>query len=360
MLRSSRTPAPGGGRPRARDARRPSALALPCLALAATLVVGLATPATLRAQGGGAAPAGGRGTFTLAGTVVDTSGLPVAGAEVRLVPRGTEVGVVPPRLPTTRAGATGATLSDAEGAFVIRGVPTDTVQIAVRRIGFRPASIEVAPAAPGMTATFQIALVPNPIQLRTVIVEGRAFDAQLWDVGFYKRERVGTGRYYGPEFLERFGGASLGTLLRETPRLMIDRRNNQEFAFGPLAGARCQLNVFIDGRFAREAMGRGALGLDQLVSRPDLYAMEVYPTANSVPSEFVRIGPATSALQEPARRIPLPPTPRGSATSTASRLLDEDAMEEDTNSDAACGALILWTRPFAMRRPDAAPAPPPP
>ena len=359
MPRSSRAPASGGGRLHERDAYRPSSPALPCLALAAVLAVSLATPAALRAQAGGALSAGGRGTFTLAGTVVDTSGLPVVGAEVRLVPRGTEVGVVPPRLPTTRAGATGAALSDIGGAFEIRDVPTDTVQLAVRRIGFRPASIEIAPAAPGTMATVEIALVPNPVQLRTVLVEGRAFDAQLWDAGFYKRERVGAGRFYGPEFLERFGGAGISTLLRETPRVTVERRNNQEFAYGPMAGARCQLNIFIDGRFSREAMGRGALGLDQLVRRPELYAVEVYPTANSVPSEFVRMGPATMALQEPARRIPLPRSAGGRMTPRVSRLPDEDAVAEDTNLDAACGALLLWTRPFAMRRSNATPAPPP-
>ena len=78
-----------------------------------------------------------------------------------------------------------------------------------------------------------------------------------------------------------------------------------------MAGSRCQLNVFVDGRFAREAMGRGAMGLEEIVPRPDVYAIEVYPTSNAVPSEFARIGPAvTSALSEPGRRIPLPPARR--------------------------------------------------
>ena len=327
------------------------------MALLGAVLAAAAGPAALAAQ---ARPAGT--TYTLAGAVVDTAGAPVIGAEVRLVPRGTAAEVVAPRLPTTRGGTEAGVFSDATGGFVLRGVPTDTVQLVVRRIGYRPAMVEVAPAPAGGTAEIEVSLVPNAVQLRTVIVEGRAFDGQLWDAGFYQRERVGSGRFYGPELLERFGGATIGTLLRETPRLMIDRRNNQEFAYGPVAGSRCQLNVFVDGRFAREAMGRGAMGLEEIVPRPDIYAIEVYPTSNAVPSEFARIGPAvTSALSEPARRIPQPPTSgpvRGSATGTAARLLNEDAQAEEQNSDAACGALVIWTRPFALRKAGSAPPPP--
>ena len=327
----------------------------PLVALLGAALLVAAGPAPLAAQ---ARPTGA--TYTLAGAVVDTAGAPVMGAEVRLVPRGTAAEVVPPRLPTTRGAEAGA-FSDATGAFVLLDVPADTVQLVVRRIGYRPATVEVAPAPAGGRAEIEVSLVPNAVQLRTVIVEGRAFDGQLWDAGFYHRERVGSGRFYGPELLERFGGATIGTLLRETPRLTIDRRNNQEFAYGPVAGSRCQLNVFVDGRFAREAMGRGGMGLEEIVPRPDVYAIEVYPTSNAVPSEFARIGPAvSSALSEPARRIPLPPNRgqvRGSATGTAARLLNEDAQGEEQNSDAACGALVIWTRPFALRKAGSTPPP---
>ena len=354
-MQPSRTPAHERAAPERRAARRsPSAAraARAPLALAAMLALAGA-PATLDAQA--------RGTFTLAGSVVDTTGAPVQGAEVRLVPRGTEPTAVATRSLSARSAAPGTfALSDASGDFVLRNVPTDTVQLVVRRIGFHPASVEVAPGAAGATADFEVALVPNAVQLSTVVVEGRAYDERLWDAGFYKRARLGAGRYYDPEFLATYAGG-ISTLLRETPRVMVDRVNSQDYAYGPLAGSRCRLNVFVDGHFAREAMpglsDRG-VGISDLVPREEIHAIEIYPTINTVPTEYSRIGPSTAqGGGGGVQRIPSPAR-AGSAAERRRQLLEAREAGDGENQDAACGALVIWTRPFALRHPGAAPTPP--
>ena len=98
------------------------------------------------------------------------------------------------------------------------------------------------------------------------------------------------------------------------------------------------MNVFIDGRFVREAMpvaGDPGLPLSQLVSRSDIHAIEIYPTVNSVPIEFTRIGPSTNSGRAQSR-IPSPNRPM------SSRPVEND--------DAACGTIVIWTKAFAERR----------
>src|SRR5690606_11670635 len=128
--------------------------------------------------------------------------------------------------------------------------------------------------------------------LETVTVEGRAYDRALWDAGFYKRERRGHGRFIDADQFARLGGSGSGTLLRETPRVIVERgKGNGEYAYSLSGAGRCRMNVFIDGAFAREAMpSRGDLGvpLSEIISRTGIHAIEIYPSVNSVPIEFTR------------------------------------------------------------------------
>ncbi|MDE3129250.1 MAG: carboxypeptidase regulatory-like domain-containing protein, partial [Gemmatimonadota bacterium] len=70
----------------------------------------------VRAQRGAAAAAGARGRVT--GTVVDTTGAPVAGATVR---------VMPAREPYA--------VSDDSGRFLLEPVPLGRTRLEVRRLG---------------------------------------------------------------------------------------------------------------------------------------------------------------------------------------------------------------------------------
>ena len=49
------------------------------------------------------------------------------------------------------------------------------------------------------------------------------------------RERQSRGAFFDADDLRHFGGAGLGSLLRQVPRAMVDRVNNEEFAYSPIA-----------------------------------------------------------------------------------------------------------------------------
>ncbi|HEU4631496.1 MAG TPA: carboxypeptidase regulatory-like domain-containing protein [Gemmatimonadaceae bacterium] len=260
------------------------------------------------------------GTITLTGTVRDASGRPTVGAEARVDQRR-------------------AALTDTTGRFLLRNVPFGPVELVVRRIGYERATLELAPEQPGLRIELAVRLTESSVTLPSVLVEGKAYDQGLWEVGFYKRQRVGSGTYFDPDFLQHYGGASVATLVREVPRIYVERYNNQEYAYGRVAGAPCRMNIYVDGFFRRDAMpgsnGDKGTGLDVLLPKDEIYAVEVYPSVNFVPSEFTRMGPkAGRQLSTP--RIPLP----GAHPLQDSRW----SVDEVTNNDAACGAVVIWTR----------------
>lgn len=267
------------------------------------------------------------GTVTFAGTVYDDAARPIVGAEIRIDQRR-------------------AALSDTTGHFTLRGVPFGSMTIVVRRIGYERAAMDFAPSQPGTRIELAVRLTESSFRLPSVLVEGQAYDQGLFDAGFYKRQRVGFGTYFDPDFLAHFGGASLASLVKEIPRVHVERHGTQEYAYGRIAGVPCRLNIYIDGVFRRDAMtGMGSMdrgvGLNVLVPKDELYAVEVYPTVNSVPAEFARIGPSANpdvGVSSPAHRIPLP-----AHIYTAERSRAEKGGEI-VNSDAACGAVVIWTR----------------
>ena len=267
--------------------------------------------------------------FAIRGIVHDSAGRPLEGAEVRF-------------------DSASVVLTGVNGEFNLVTFKRAELALHVRRLGFvaRDTSLSLLGSDPA--PVIDITLIANALQLGVIVVEGRALDTRLWNAGFYKRARLGVGRFVGPDELERFAGG-LATVLRETPRVQVDRQNNQEDAYARAGAHRCRMNVFVDGQFARYANPgtSGAsrndypdpgVGLNDLVPRDDIRAVEIYPSLTAVPSQFMRIGPAPNqSSQGRAGRIA---TTRGS--SSASR-----SSEEEGPSDAACGAIVIWTRWYA-------------
>jgi hypothetical protein len=186
-------------------------------------------------------------------------------------------------------------------------------------------------------------LVPNSQLLRTIVVEGRAYDRELWANGFYHRQKIASGSFFDPDDLAHFGGSGVGSVLHEVPRVQVEWQNGQDYAFSTVAGNRCRMNVFIDGMFQRAAMpgpsprapgssvsGSDALGLSELIDFRDIRAIEVYPRASSVPTQFSRMGPPAGHQGNPMPRIP---SPTGAVSGSGTE-----------NQDAACGAIVIWTK----------------
>lgn len=158
-----------------------------CLVLAALPLTGFAQDSLAR--------------VSIGGIVRDTSGRPLTGAEVR-------------------SGEHFTVTSDS-GTFLLTDLMPDTVDLLVRRIGYKPVSTAFA-IRPGYHITVAVKMTPSSVTLGTVVVEGKRMDAHLWKAGFYERSKLGMGTFFTPEYLEHHGSTVSG-LIGEVPSVMIAR-----------------------------------------------------------------------------------------------------------------------------------------
>ena len=238
-------------------------------------------------------------TVTLVGVVRDTTGRALSGAEVR-------------------AGADAFTLTDQSGRFEISGVEGDTVQLLVRRIGYLPADV-ILEAAPGLRVELAVSMVPAAVQLGTVVIEGRQMDTRLWRNGFYEREKSSFGYAFGPDEVDG-KPIPVSALAVQAPGVhLVHGAAGKAIPYGRIGSRQCALNIFLDGMHIRWA---SEVGIDQLVNRQEVIAVEVYPRATSVPTAFLR----------DAVGLPSP----GGAVGGSGAATD-------------CGVLLIWTRPLGEK-----------
>lgn len=156
-------------------------------------------PGTLSAQDGS--------TSRIVGRVLDGGDdRPVAQVTVRLVDLGR------------------VTTSDGRGRFSFDSVPAGDHRLRVRHLGYESRDRVVA-VAPRRTTGVTLHVTRKPVEaadLRvTVQTEPRLPD--LEDEGFYRRREKGFGHFYGPQYLTRWSGTRLGTVLARTPGIRTQR-----------------------------------------------------------------------------------------------------------------------------------------
>jgi len=285
-------------------------------------VLSLLAAVTARAQEGPASPpmpadraAGspaGQPTDVVRGMVVDERGRPLPGAEVSV-----------PQHPTVR--------TDEHGVFILALAESRRpVMVAVRQVGFVPDSVRLDRGVDSL----RIVLRSVPTTLGAVVVTAKASEQKLIDNGFYRRQRMSYGRHLDAVALRAYVGPGLAGIVHDTPRLSIRRTGTDDYAFSSVGGRPCRMNVFIDGRFERLAMpsatGGEGLGLRGLIPFDFIYAVEVYPSAASVPIQFSRVGANPGVQGRGSSRIPSPVRIYGGGS--------------DENQNAECGALVIWTK----------------
>lgn len=245
-----------------------------------------------------ASPLTDTGAVTLRGVVRDTAGRPLLGAQVMT--------------------AEATTITDADGRFELRDLRADTLHLLIRRIGHQPAAITLAPDR-GVVVEFAATLVPNVVELGTIIVEGRTMDRRLWNEGFYDREKLGFGTFFDAGDLGRY--ASLESALRMAPSVHMTRApDGRVAALGQTPFGHCALTVYVDGTLVRWAH---EIGLETLVPQGEVLALEVYARASQVPAKYRIVG-----------GMP------GSATTQGIGIA----------GPVECGAIAIWTKPYGEVR----------
>lgn len=252
---------------------------------------------------GAAAPA----SVTLDGIVYDAIGRPLAAAEIIVTD-------------DKRA------ISNSRGEFRIPDLPAGIVEFTVRRIGYQPTTTAIQ-IEPGLTVYLAVKLVPVPVQLGTIVIEGKTLDKTLWQTGFYQRRDGARGHYFDAEYFKRYQ-ASLGGLMENVAGVRVNRASSGRggaVAMGRLPnGSLCPLSVYVDGNFIPWA---SETGIDDVVNRDDVLAVEVYSRASDMPPTIVGRGGASAV------------------GSIGTVRLSGNSLQYGAGF-AECGAILVWTKPL--------------
>lgn len=243
-----------------RSSGRAAVCALAVAGLAAASALVPLAPATARAQ---TADAGGAADVRVLGP----RGTAVVGAQVTLTPVRAAPGLV-----FARGGTTGD-----DGRVRLTGLPDGRATLAVRRIGYRPVSLDVTLP---VTAPVDVQMEAVPQQLAEVVVRGTSRGPYTGRMGDFRRRRdLGFGRFFTAEDIDRRHPVVTSDMLRMVPGVNVQTRGFQSAI--TIRGNMCAPLVWIDGSPATA----GYLDVDAFAPS-SLAGIEVYSGVSTVPVEL--------------------------------------------------------------------------
>ncbi len=156
----------------------------------------------------------------------------------------------------------------------------------------------------------EIELVVQPVALDPVEVSAERRTAQLQANGFFERRKYGAGTFLTRQEIEARSGQSLepSSLLRRIPSIHLERAPSGPGYAVKTGRGRCYSQVYLDGilisgeRTIVFRPGRAGhsqvqtqvsgVNIDQLISLPNIEAVEWYPGPAGLPPQFNRTGGA--------------------------------------------------------------------
>jgi hypothetical protein len=246
-----------------RAARRSAPAVIPLLVAVAALsprAVGAQSPAPVVATAD-------TGLAVVAGYVVEPSGQPVAGAEVLVM--GTPL--------TTRV--------DAHGAYRLERVPPGSQVIRVRRLGFRPRTVQLD-IAPHVLNDLDAVLEPIAQVLAGVVIQAENGDMIGQLERFARHKELGQGYYLTPKEVARRHAIGTTDLARELPAVVVRKDGTVTSNRGRTPYGCHSATIFLDGtRLADNST------LDD-VPASSVAALEFYPGDAGVPQDLAVGGSA--------------------------------------------------------------------
>jgi hypothetical protein len=210
------------------------------------------------------------GRAVVQGRVTDPSGKPIAGAELSV------------------AGAAATTTTGDSGTYTLRGLPSGTQALQVRKLTYSPMQITVDLSARSPQHT-DVKLLPAPPTLTPVQVEGKR-EKGLRNVGFTQRQKSGLGRYLTEDQIAEKLPTVMTDIFTTVPGLMVDYSTGQPQLKGSRgAGGTC-LTYVIDG-VPTPMQG----DFNDYMHPNEVAAVEVYQPSEA-PAQFQASGQSDCAL----------------------------------------------------------------
>lgn len=203
---------------------------------------------------------------------------------------------------TIGAGSDSTTRSDATGSFTMKWQGHPTTDLVVRALGMQPMTLPGDEFAAPPTA---VAVTMDEAGKRLASVDVRSTRSARWFEEFEARRKAGLGSYVTRADIDRRNPSQAWQMLFGVPGMQVAQNGRVRSLYPGSLGA-CEPAYWVDGvRFAD--VGGNAPGPLALIQPTEIEAMEVYPRATGVPSEF-------------------------------------------GGSNSACGVVVIWTRKGGGRR----------
>ena len=182
------------------------------------------------------------------------------------------------------------TLSDEEGYFSLEDVMPGDQVLEVTHLGYSLLTDTVSIIA-DRTVDIRAELSANPIELEPIVITA-VRSRRLESLGFYDRrqwgDRLGNGAFFEQEQITQRNPVHISHLARDVPGIEVDC-TARGCSIGSSRGGSCdQMSVFLDGvQVIRAGQAGGpSVTIDELVRPVQVAAVEVYPSASSLPGEY--------------------------------------------------------------------------
>lgn len=206
----------------------------------------------------------------LMGRVTQSSGAPLAGAQVVVV------------------GTPNVARTDSLGRYRLEGLPSGTVEVVVRRIGF---AAESQAAQLNQREPRKLDFKISEARLLAAVKVVGKMDSGLDKVGFNERKLHGFGHFQAPDEIDRRQAFLFTDLLQVVPGLRISNGNGGRTIESSRPGG-C-VNFFVDNaRFDSYAPG----DIDGQFSTAMVGAVETYSSAVETPAQFQVPGRACATV----------------------------------------------------------------
>ena len=198
----------------------------------------------------------------IAGTVTDSTGLPLAGVEI------------------TVEGLQVRTSSNDRGAFYLGGIPYGTRTLRARRLGFAPSQTSIDISTPA-EATANIRMKPLVERLPPVVVHGGKMNYTGRLAGYYARlEKKSSGYFVTRDQIDHENPRMLGQLLQRVPGVVAVRGRGGITGLR-LRGRQCWPLIWIDGT----PMPSGEVDIDSF-SPSTIQGIELYLGSTTAPARY--------------------------------------------------------------------------
>lgn len=181
-------------------------------------------------------------------------------------------------------------LTDLDGSFRLEAPQPGAYYVRAQRIGYHPRVDGVLELGDGgrISIDFYLKVAPLPLDSITASVTSERIRGKLQAVGFYERRARGLGYFLSPDDIHAHPAADAVDFVRSVPGVQIREvwPDRALYFVGGLDGS-CTPRLFLDGVEADDhTPNRDGLLLDQMVHADDVEAMEIYPHASSMPTQY--------------------------------------------------------------------------